>query len=294
MNRLARLFGCLMLVAAMLASSLGTFGTALAAPENSRTDPITMGDEGQVGNYAITVLEVTPNANDIVAAENQYNDPPKDGNQFFIARIAVQYTGNDSGNPAYENGFKVVGESSVAYTTYDDGCGVVPEGLSDAPELFEGGKAEINLCWSVKSTDADSLEMFVEPSSGGKDHRVWFALFPDDGKATTTNKTPATASSETATTAGEEGTIFAVTTVDIKFDPLELTIPANTDVTITVTNKGMLQHDFAIEGEDIESALLNNGDSADVVVNLPAGTYKFICTVPGHKEAGMVGTLIVE
>ena len=33
------------------------------------------------------------------------------------------------------------------------------------------------------------------------------------------------------------------------------------------------------------------GETKEVSVNLPAGTYTFICDVPGHEEAGMVGTL---
>jgi len=44
----------------------------------------------------------------------------------------------------------------------------------------------------------------------------------------------------------------------------------------------------------VKSDLLNGGDSTTVTVNLPAGTYTFYCSVPGHKEAGMTGTLVVE
>jgi uncharacterized cupredoxin-like copper-binding protein len=29
-------------------------------------------------------------------------------------------------------------------------------------------------------------------------------------------------------------------------------------------------------------------------VELKAGTYKFFCTVPGHRQAGMEGTLTVQ
>ena len=29
-------------------------------------------------------------------------------------------------------------------------------------------------------------------------------------------------------------------------------------------------------------------------LNVPAGEYEFVCDIPGHTEAGMVGTLIVE
>lgn len=82
--------------------------------------------------------------------------------------------------------------------------------------------------------------------------------------------------------------------MDITFQPKALTIPANADVTITIINQGVLQHGFVIEREGIDSGPVERGESADVVVNLSPGTYQFRCSTPGHREAGMVGTLIVE
>lgn len=77
------------------------------------------------------------------------------------------------------------------------------------------------------------------------------------------------------------------------WNPNTATIAANTDVTVTVVNNGLAFHTFVIEelGIDIE---LNSGQTVDVVINAPAGSYDFICDVPGHAEAGMVGTLTVE
>jgi outer membrane protein assembly factor BamB len=92
---------------------------------------------------------------------------------------------------------------------------------------------------------------------------------------------------------GGEATGVSVTTIDIAFEEKELSIPADTDVTVTVTNAGMLQHDWIVEGTDFASPLLNGGDSAEVVVNLPAGIYTYYCSVAGHREAGMQGTLVV-
>ena len=87
---------------------------------------------------------------------------------------------------------------------------------------------------------------------------------------------------------------IVVTAVDLAFDVAEITIAADTDVTVALMNEGLLPHDFAIEDTDLASPLAYPDDMVGLVINLPAGEYVFYCTVPGHREAGMVGTLIVE
>jgi plastocyanin/mono/diheme cytochrome c family protein len=67
--------------------------------------------------------------------------------------------------------------------------------------------------------------------------------------------------------------------------------------TITLTNAGFLQHDIAVDDWGGElTPLLNNGESAEFTIPEDAapGEYQFYCTVPGHKEGGMVGTFTVE
>jgi plastocyanin len=82
--------------------------------------------------------------------------------------------------------------------------------------------------------------------------------------------------------------------VDIAFVPSEITISADTDVTFHFVNKGALPHSFKIDNPEVFSGVLGSGETSEVVVNLPAGEYEYYCTIPGHREAGMVGTLIVE
>jgi uncharacterized cupredoxin-like copper-binding protein len=106
----------------------------------------------------------------------------------------------------------------------------------------------------------------------------------------------AAASPETATPAAATPAAAAsaeVVSFDIYFEPTEVTIPADTDVTFTLPNEGVTMHNFAIDelGIDIDIA---PGETQETVINAPAGTYEFYCNVPGHKPAGMVGTLIVE
>jgi uncharacterized cupredoxin-like copper-binding protein len=82
--------------------------------------------------------------------------------------------------------------------------------------------------------------------------------------------------------------------VDIAFMPNEITIPANTDVTIMLPNKGVAVHNFNIDELDIHSGDAQGGQTVSVTINAAPGEYEFYCNVPGHKESGMVGTLIVE
>jgi plastocyanin len=103
----------------------------------------------------------------------------------------------------------------------------------------------------------------------------------------------ASAGAGDSTPLAEDGVTFAVNAFDLGFTPIELAIPADTDVTIVVTNDGVLQHDLLIEGTDFGTPLLSNAETHDLVVNLAAGTYAYFCSVAGHREAGMAGTLTV-
>jgi glucose/arabinose dehydrogenase/uncharacterized cupredoxin-like copper-binding protein len=109
---------------------------------------------------------------------------------------------------------------------------------------------------------------------------------------TTVAETPTTgAASPIASPSGAGAQ--TITMVDIKFDPNALTIPANTDVTISLPNNGASMHNFSIDQLNI-SVDVQPGQTGSVTINAPAGTYEFYCNVPGHKAAGMVGTLTVQ
>jgi plastocyanin len=68
-------------------------------------------------------------------------------------------------------------------------------------------------------------------------------------------------------------------------------------VTIDFNNPQSLPHDVAIEdssGKTIgKTDEITTGETS-TTVNLKSGEYTYYCTVPGHREAGMEGTLIVK
>ncbi len=68
-------------------------------------------------------------------------------------------------------------------------------------------------------------------------------------------------------------------------------------VTIDFDNPQALTHDVAIEnskGEEVGATELISEGEDSTTVDLKPGTYHYYCTVPGHREAGMEGTLVVK
>ena len=69
------------------------------------------------------------------------------------------------------------------------------------------------------------------------------------------------------------------------------------NVTIDFDNKQALQHDVKVEdssGKELGGTDLVASGTATATVNLQPGTYTFFCSVPGHRQAGMEGTLTVK
>lgn len=105
--------------------------------------------------------------------------------------------------------------------------------------------------------------------------------------------------------------------MDFTYNPTSVTIPAGQSVAITLENQGLVEHDFVIE--KIEASVQTMQDSGSeshpmheqeeefdihtsaqtgetIVLELTVsepGDYQFFCSVEGHKEAGMIGKLIV-
>ncbi|HEV7163395.1 MAG TPA: plastocyanin/azurin family copper-binding protein [Solirubrobacteraceae bacterium] len=119
---------------------------------------------------------------------------------------------------------------------------------------------------------------------------------PSSTSAATTN------SSTTAPASGEGQGASATLAVaanpegQLKFDKSALSAKAG-KVTIDFTNMSSLGHNMTVEsaaGKVEGSTPTFQGSSKSVTLNLKPGTYKFFCSVPGHRQAGMEGTLTVQ
>jgi uncharacterized cupredoxin-like copper-binding protein len=166
-------------------------------------------------------------------------------------------------------------------------------GLRDTV-LLADGRASAVIGTTTPTGDIDTYTIFEQ--SGDRwlidDESVVDAEETGDAGAAA-GTAAADAGADAATEGAETGTALEVLSYDIYFDPTELMITANTDVTVTLPNDGVTLHNFAIDelGIDVDIA---PGATEEVVINAPAGTYEYYCNVPGHKQAGMKGTLTVS
>ncbi|HEY4564890.1 MAG TPA: plastocyanin/azurin family copper-binding protein [Thermoanaerobaculia bacterium] len=93
-------------------------------------------------------------------------------------------------------------------------------------------------------------------------------------------------------------------TVEVEADPSgnlaftseKITAKAGKD-TIDFTNESPVPHDVVIEdenGKELGGTEITSEGSETAEVELKPGTYTYFCSVPGHREAGMEGTLTVK
>jgi plastocyanin len=110
-------------------------------------------------------------------------------------------------------------------------------------------------------------------------------------KATTGTPAPPSSPAASATTALK----LAASATALSFDAKQLSAKAG-KVTITLTNTAPLEHNVTIaQGSTVLGATPTfTGGSKAVTLTLKPGTYTFYCSVPGHRQAGMEGTLTVS
>lgn len=103
--------------------------------------------------------------------------------------------------------------------------------------------------------------------------------------------------SEAAAGAGGSGAGGGSVTIDVELgdlyvEPSSIEVPAGTTVTMNVTNAGAMPHDLVI-ADGTGTRMLDPGERETVTFGPFEATAEAWCTVPGHKEAGMVMDIVV-
>jgi nitrite reductase (NO-forming) len=149
-----------------------------------------------------------------------------------------------------------------------------------------------------------------------------FLLAGFKGLGARTNHTRAVPAPNQPRAASVHVTRLTVTATEFTLAPASLTVPVGQPVEITLINRGASIHNWAATGlaatalqiismpkdlpdvfkQDVSTLIKDGhpiveaGPNQSAVIRftpLVAGTYQTLCTIPGHKELGMVGTLVV-
>jgi plastocyanin len=128
--------------------------------------------------------------------------------------------------------------------------------------------------------DAEQAEAAATPQAGGEQ---------------TTTTTGTTTTTQAAQGGGETVKVSSPADGSLVFEPSKLTAKAGS-VTIEYDNPSPVDHSIAIEGggETLDESEIAADATLTASADLEPGRFAYFCTVPGHREAGMVGTLTVK
>ena len=84
-----------------------------------------------------------------------------------------------------------------------------------------------------------------------------------------------------------------LTAKDIIWSQDLIEVEVGQKVRLNLANAGALDHDLVIKDLGVDIPLAPGENAVIEVVFTEAGTFEYICSVPGHQEAGMQGVIVV-
>jgi hypothetical protein len=161
--------------AASTSSTAGsaTTSTVVGMELGTRRNPIPLGQEAQVGDWKIKVVDAVLDATKMVADANMFNKAPEPGNQYVLVTIEATYIGEESSTFWVEMMYHLVGSKG---NTFDSGMVVVPDSILDEGEVFSGGTISGNLVFIAESAQVRGGTLMLEEFVNFGQSRVFFAI----------------------------------------------------------------------------------------------------------------------
>lgn len=101
-----------------------------------------------------------------------------------------------------------------------------------------------------------------------------------------------TSNQQAALASGE----ITVKTSEWKFEPSSIRVEAGKPIKLVLKNEGKIEHNVAVlgimaSGKELQLAAKAGESTTIEFTPDKAGVFELVCTLPGHKDAGMVGKL---
>jgi plastocyanin len=261
-----------------------------------------------VFGVALPLLLLTGNHSNASAQVSGYKltDAEKSGRELFGEHCGVCHTliaANAVGKVGPNLDLLKPGESIILHTIAN-GCLPNPPANSQAICLGQGVMpADV-----VQGAQADEVAEFVARVTGGAVSTSSSSASSSSGSTASSSSASATSTSSATTSAsssaaaapsgqGQTLHLAAATTGMLMYDTKTLTAKAG-KVTIDFTNASPVPHNVTVQsgttGPTIAATPTFSGGTKSISMTLKPGTYTYYCSVPGHRQAGMVGTLTVK
>jgi plastocyanin len=156
--------------------------------------------------------------------------------------------------------------------------------------FLAAGQAAKRSAFSISTLALATALLALAGCGGSSSGSSTAAQAPTTSSASTPAPAPASeaGSSKVSLQANPQG--------QLEYNTKSLTAKAG-KVSVDFTNSSSLPHNVTIEsssGQTVGATPTFSGGSKSLSVDLKPGTYKFYCSVPGHRQAGMEGTLTVK
>lgn len=124
---------------------------------------------------------------------------------------------------------------------------------------------------------------------------VYFFVLAKKGNYVASQNISPTEAPNTAGSSESNTAQISVQGNEFAFMPSTLDVKLGQPVTLTFENTGKYPHNFVISDLNVQSKKLMPGES-DTVTFTPtkAGSFPYLCTIPGHADKGMKGTITVQ
>jgi plastocyanin len=199
------------------------------------------------------------------------------GKQLFTQRCGSCHVLSDAGTkgtigPNLDDSFRQAISDGLGRSTVE---GVVKEQIA----FPQGGQMPANL---VKGAEREAVATYVAQVVGKRGGGTTSPT--GDGQG---GEAKANAKNEVEIPADSTGQLL------YKFKSASAK-PGN--VTLLSQNDSQVPHDISLKGSgvDEQGEQVTGGETSKVTANVKAGKYTFYCSVPGHEQGGMKGTLTVK
>jgi plastocyanin len=160
-------------------------------------------------------------------------------------------------------------------------------------------QAQADCDWTPEDGATPTTEELKRQEEGcenaeNEEYALYPTVAPPPETAEESAGTPADGEDVSIPAEGEDGSIVLEALDPFQWSETEITVKPGD--TIQALNAGVSNHDFTLDEFSIHEVLDPGAEAVTITIPADAapGEYRFYCSVPGHAESGMVGTLIVE